>query len=95
MSRSDRTIVLTASGIAAFRHHPLSRLENLVLWYFIETIPPAGDVISHKGLEEKLSATHLGVVMKRLAEIGFIIRGVRVGISYHYKLNPAFFRIIS
>jgi len=30
--------------------------------------------------------------MRRLCELGLVVRGRKVGVSYIYKLNPAHFR---
>ncbi|MDA8172205.1 MAG: hypothetical protein M0Z48_10325 [Nitrospiraceae bacterium] len=93
---TERTILITAAGLKALRKSSLTKVENIVFWYLIESIPLAGNLISHVDLGEKVSVNNvrIGRIMKRFCEIGFLIRGVKMGLNYHYKLNPAFFRIL-
>ncbi|MDE2311375.1 MAG: winged helix DNA-binding protein [Betaproteobacteria bacterium] len=98
MSRNrDRNIVLTTLCLHALRTIQLNKPENLVLWNLATNLAPAGDVISNAELGRELSVdtAHITRAMKRLCELGFLMRGPKVGVSYHYKLNPAYFRIIS
>lgn len=93
----DRNIVLTAAGLKALVQTPLSKSEAIVLWHLATCLPVTGDVVSKAELHSLLSQTqqHLNRAMKKLCEIGLLIRGPKIGVSYHYKLNPAFFRILS
>lgn len=92
-----RTIAVTGRGLESLSQNPLSKVEGLILWHLISSLPPTGGVVSKAQLEVKLavSDTHINRGMKRLCEIGHLIRGPKVGLSFHYKLNPAFFRILS
>jgi hypothetical protein len=90
-----RTVVLTEAAIKALQEHSLSKVENATFWSLVGTMPPTGQIISHAELEKKVAATNLGPIMKRLCEMGFLMRGPKAGVSYHYKLNPAYFRILS
>jgi DNA-binding MarR family transcriptional regulator len=92
-----RNIVLTQQALATLNHKPLSTAEHRVLWHLAATLPITGDSVSKADLEDALSITqvHLNVVVKRLCEEGFLMRGAKMGRSYHYKLNPAFIRIIA
>lgn len=95
--KTERSILLTDSGLHALKNNPLTKAENMILWHLVSTLPIAGNVVSKAALEQELSITRaqLSNVIKRFCEIGFIVRGARIGISYHYKLNPLFFRILS
>ena len=75
----------------------MEKRENIILWHLVQTLPIVGDVVSNAELGRELSIDRgdIARVMKRLRELGFLMRGAKVGVSYHYKLNPAFFRIIS
>lgn len=75
----------------------MTKVDGLVLWHLVTELPVAGDVVSKAALEQKLAITRAQVsnTIKRLCEVGFLMRGTRLGLSYHYKLNPAFFRILS
>lgn len=90
-----RAVVLTEMGVDLLQKHPLSKVENITFWSLVGSLPLSGDIISHSDLEKKVAATNLGPVMMRLCKIGFLVRGPKFGVSYHYKLNPALFRIIS
>lgn len=93
----ERSVVLTATCVRALRTIQLSQRETLTLWHLVAIMPPAGNVISNAelGRELEIDRAHITRAMQRLRELGFLMRGAKVGISYHYKLNPAFFRIIS
>ena len=92
----DRNVVLTAGGLEALVRNPLSKIEHGLLWKLASTLPPAGDIIAQTRLAEELAATprHINRAMQRLCVAGIVMRGVRAGLSYHYKLNPAYFRIL-
>jgi hypothetical protein len=96
-NRQDRSVVMTAGGLQALRKGPLDKVEGIVLWHLVATLPAFGDVISQAQLASDLAITvvHINNVMKRLCSQGFVMRGAKVGRSYHYKLNPAFFIIIA
>lgn len=93
----ERNVVVTARGLQALVRSPLSKVEGIVLWHLVESLPVTGNVISKVKLasDVAITAVHTTRGMKRLCELGFLIRGPKVGVSYHYKLNPAFFRILS
>jgi len=94
--RTDRTLVVTANGIKALRTKVLKQTEQLLLWHLVSSLPIAGDVVSHTklGVELSIDPSNISKTIKRLRELGFLTRGVKIGLSYHYKLNPAFFRVI-
>ncbi len=94
---SARTLVVTSVGLKTLAQNPLSKIEGQTLWHLASTLPALGGVVVNSVMAEEISATqiHLNRVMKRLCEIGFLMRGPKVGLSYHYKLNPAFLRILS
>lgn len=93
----DRTIVLTSLALRTLKTTILKPTENLILWHLVATLPPMGDAVSNVQLGRELSiiSQHITPIMRRLCELGFLMRGPKVGLSYHYKLNPAFFRILS
>lgn len=93
----DRSVVLTAAGLKVLAQSPLSKSEAIVLWHLVASLPVTGDVVSKAELNSVLSLTqqHLNRAMKRLCELGLLMRGPKVGVSHHYKLNPAFIRILS
>lgn len=95
--KTERNVIITTSGIKALRTKLLKQAEQLVLWHLVASLPAAGDVVSHAelGRELAIAPTHISTAIKRLRELGFLTRGAKIGGSYHYKFNPAFFRIIS
>lgn len=94
--KSDRSVVLTQLALAALAKTPLSEAEHRVLWHLATTLPASGDSVSKTDLGSKLGITriYLHSVMRQLCQSGFLMRGARMGRSYHYKLNPAFLRLI-
>lgn len=92
-----RSIVVTEQGLRSLQQSPLSKVEGAILWHLVERLPVTGDAISKVQLEAALSVSHVQIntAMKHLRELGFLTRGPKIGVSYHYKLNPAFFRILS
>lgn len=94
-SKQERNIVLTTSCLRALAG--LEKQESFVLWHLALTLPIAGEVVSNAGLGRELSIHVVSItqILKRLRELGFLMRGAKVGVSYHYKFNPVFFRIIS
>lgn len=95
--KTERNVIITDICIKALRTKLLSQPEHLVLWHLVASLPVAGDVVSHAelGREFAIAPTHISTAIKRLRELGFLTRGAKVGGSYHYKFNPAFFRVIS
>jgi len=91
----DRNLVVTASGLKALLQHPLSKIEHSVLWYLAAKLPPAGDVVSQIQMASDLATNpaYMGRAVRKLCSSGLLVRGVRSGLSYHYKLNPLFFRL--
>jgi Fic family protein len=92
-----RSIVITELGLQAFQKTPLTKVEGVILWHLIGRFSPSGDVISIAQLESSLSISHrtANTTMKRLSERGFLVRGPKIGVSHHYKLNPVFFKVLS
>lgn len=97
MGNNERSVVLTATCVRTLRTIQLNQHETLTLWHLVASMPPAGNVVSNAelGRELEIDIAHITRAMKRLRELGFVMRGAKVGVSYHYKLNPAFFRILS
>lgn len=83
---NDRTIMVTAGGMKIFVKHPLSKIESALLWYLGGVLPPSGDIVSNVQLADQLAATptHIHRAVKRLCEIGLLIRGPKSGTVYHY-----------
>jgi RIO-like serine/threonine protein kinase len=94
---AERNVVITSAGLRVLQTKPMTKADGLVLWHLVTKLPVTGEIVSKAALEQKLAITRAQVsnTIKRLCEIGFLIRGTRLGLSYHYKLNPAFFRILS
>lgn len=92
-----RSVVVTELGLHSLQKTPLSKVEGSIIWHLVVQLPPAGDVVSEVHLQNLLSLApdHINKSMKRLCELGFLLRGHEAGVSSHYKLNPAFFRILS
>lgn len=69
----------------------------MVLWLLAANMPASGMVVSHTDLasELKITRTNVSQTMKRLCEIGFLVRGPKIGVSHHYKINPVFMRILN
>lgn len=95
--KQDRNLVLTTICLRALRTNSLTGRESLTLWYLASTLSVAGEIVSNSevGQELLIDVSDIARVMKRLCELGFLMRGPKVGVSYHYKLNPAYFKIIS
>lgn len=93
----ERSIVITELGLRSLRRFPLSKVEGAVLWHLAGQLPFAGNVVSKTALGATLGIRTEQVTrtMKRLCDVGFLSRGPKIGVSYHYKINPAFFRILS
>lgn len=89
-------LIVLEQGLKAFRQHPLSELESQVFWHLTLILPMTGSVVVTSNLSNDLKLSYIGVSLgiKKLRESGFIMRGVKFGRSYHYKLNPTFFRYL-
>lgn len=94
---ASRSVVLTSAGISTLRLHPLTKVQHIILWHLVETLPPAGEVLSVTNLGETLAIGRVQALraMKTLLAARFILRGPRMGVPYHYRLNPALFRVLS
>jgi len=92
----ERSILIADAGLKALERNSLTKAESLTLWHLVSTLPLGGEAISHIELGKQIAITSesLSVIMKRLCEMGFLVRGTKFGRNYHYKLNPVFFRII-
>lgn len=88
--------MLSDAGLKALQRSPFKKAESMVLWHLVLTLPVTGESISHVALGKTLAMTpgSLSLIMKRLCEMGFLVRGPKLGKNYHYKLNPVYFRII-
>lgn len=95
-SLTMKNLIILEQGLKAFSRQPLSVLEGQVFWHLIQTLPITGGVVvtSELSSELKLSRERVGIGINKLRETGFIIRGVKIGRSYHYKLNPTFFKVL-
>lgn len=87
-------IIVHELGIEAFRETPLSALESKIFWNLVHTLPATGGVIITSKLSHELNLSYVRVNLgvKKLWELGFIIRGGKQARSYHYKLNPVYFK---
>lgn len=87
-------LIVLKLGLNAFKKHPLTIIEGQIFWHLTESLPNSGEVIIGSYLSKKLKISYAAVTLaiKKLTKFGFIIRGVKIGRSYHYKLNPAYFR---
>lgn len=94
---SKNSIILTSDAVQALVSHPLSKSESMVLWLLVANMPASGMVLSLASLanELKITRTNVSQTMKRLCEIGFLVRGPKIGVSHHYKINPVFMRILN
>ncbi len=94
--KTDRSFIVTNQGAMALLRHPMTMMQSKVFWHLIITLPPSGEIVSKADLEAKLGITRprITLTMKQFCEKGFLLRGVKVGLSYHYKVNPAFIRYV-
>jgi len=92
----ERTVLITSQGLSSLTRNVLTKGESYVLWHLVAKLPLSGAVLSHVDLGKELSISNvkLGGVLKHLCEAGFLVRGVRIKMNYHYELNPLYFRII-
>lgn len=95
--RKERSFIVTDSGLRSLLRYRMTKVETTVLWHLVASLPPGGDTVSKAVLAEQLSITRVQATLtvKRLCELGFLMRGPRLGLSYHYKVNPALFRFLS
>lgn len=91
------SIILTSGAVRAFVSHPLSKSESMVLWLLVANMTASGMVVCQADLanELKITRTNVSQTMKHLCEIGFLVRGPKIGVSHHYKINPVFMRILN
>jgi len=89
--------ILTDSAIKTLMEKPLSKAEGATLWWLVAKMPPAGEVISLAEVAEtlKVPKSRMTLTIKHLCEIGFLVRGPKSGLSYHFKINPVFIRVIN
>lgn len=92
----DRAVMISDAGLQALNRHSLTRADGRVLWHLVSTLPLTGAPVSHVTLGKALAITNVNLTstMRLLCEQGFLVRGPKIGKSYHYKLNPVYFRII-
>jgi len=89
-------LIIFKLGLNAFKQHPLTLVEGQIFWHLTETLPASGEVIITSDLSASLKLSYVGVnlAMKKLTKTGFLIRGIKIGRSYHYKINQAYFRMM-
>jgi len=89
--------MVTPAGLLALQTHLLTKVQSQILWHLVANLVLGGDVIVNSLVAEELSLTRKQVnsALKRFEECGFLMRGAKLTRSYHYKLNPALFRIVS
>lgn len=92
----NRSVVITPGGLRALIATPMSKIEHGVLWTIAGYLPGTGSPLSQSELAEQLGAStaHVNKVVKRLTSAGFLLRGERTGLSFHFRLNPAFLYIL-
>lgn len=90
----ERDIIMTARATNILRTKLLKQSEYEILWNLMATLPATGDVVSHADIGRAIDTApaHVSTAIKRLCEIGFLLRGKKTGTSYHYKLNSEFFQ---
>jgi DNA-binding MarR family transcriptional regulator len=93
----ERTVLLTSAALRLLSRRPTTKVEHTILWYLVMHLPPSGEVLSLRALSAQLHVadSNVNVAMRALCERGFLLRGPKSGRSWHYRLNPAQFRIIS
>lgn len=93
----ERTVLLTSAALRLLSRRPTTKVEHTILWHLVMHLPPSGEVLSLRALSTQLriADSNVNVAMRTLCERGFLLRGAKIGRSWHYRLNPAQFRIIS
>ncbi len=93
---TKRKVVLTPRCLTELNNQKLNRQETAALWALVISLPEEGEVVNHAELGRalELDTSRVTKAMKRLMAIGFITRESKVGVSYSYRLNPDFFKII-
>ena len=93
----ERNVVVTAQGLNTLTNSPLTKHEGAVFWHLAATLPVSGKTVSQVLLASELaiSPVHASNAIKRLCVLGLLMRGPKVGLSFHYKLNPALLRVLS
>ncbi len=91
---TEKALVISHRGLQLLAKHALSKIEGAILWHLASTLPPTGAVVSLVALARELAASEIQVnrSMRRLCELGLVLRGHKVGVTFIYKLNPAHFR---
>lgn len=92
-----RAIVVTNAAIAALARPPgLHAAPSLMLWHFARELPIGGAHVNMSALASELgiSTVHASKSIRTLLEAGFIVRGPKDGMHYHYSLNPAYFHLL-
>lgn len=92
----NHNVVVTPGGLQALARTPLSKVEGMILWHLAIALPVSGDVVSQSQLAADLAIAlrQVNRAMKHLCTQGLLMRGPKVGLSYHYKLNPSYLRSI-
>lgn len=96
MKSNERTVLITGAGLRALEQNPFTRAETILLWHLAKHLPVTGDAVSHVAIGKATAIGNIkvGKAMRLFCEAGFLIKGPRIGINYHYKLNPLFLRIL-
>lgn len=94
---ANGVFLITDVAVKSFLEKPLSKAEGIALWWLVANLPAAGKVLSLAELGEllKVPRSRISLTIRKLCETGFLIRGSKVGLSYHYKLNPSFIRVLN
>ena len=93
---TERSVALSSAALARLRQRVPSKYEHVVLWHLAHSLPPGGAVvvISDRAAEVGIAPPNFNVALRELCKAGFLLRGAKLGRSWHYRLNPALVRII-
>lgn len=95
-SETNHSVVVTSAGLKALNAKPMSKTEHSALWELVISLPPSGAVVSQAEIAARIfaSTAHVNKAIKVLCQHGFLLRGQKEGVSYHYRLNPAYLRLL-
>ena len=87
-------LLLTPQCVRILAQGNLSVAQQKILWAVAERLHDKVEVLSLTEVAQNVRLARETVVngMRALLRVGLIVRGARVGLSYQYKLNPAYLR---
>lgn len=97
VSETNHGVIVTSAGLKALNDKPMSKAEHSALWELAVSLPPSGAVVSRSDIASRIfaSTAHVNKAIKTLCRHGFLLRGQKEGVSYHYRLNPAYLRLFA